>query len=65
MLLLRIVVLLVAIAIGAFVVAYLASGERRYLGHAWRISKFALYLVFFILALMFLERALAPVAALV
>lgn len=62
MLLLRLVLVLVAVAIGASILAFLFSQDRRYLGIAWRIAKYALLFVFILLALMFLERALAPVA---
>jgi hypothetical protein len=64
-LLLRVVAMLGAIAIGASLLAFLFSQDRRYLAVAWRITKYALVFVFILLALMFLERALAPVAALV
>jgi hypothetical protein len=60
--LLRVVLVLVAIFAGASIVAYLASGDRRYLALAWRIGKWALIFVFWLLALFFLERVLAPVA---
>jgi hypothetical protein len=59
MFLLRIVGVLTAIAIGAGIVAYLFSGERRYLSLAGRITKYALLVVLVVLALMFLERVAA------
>ena len=61
MFLLRIVGALTAIAIGAGIVAYLFSGDRRYLFLAGRITKYALIVVFVVLALMFLERMAAIV----
>jgi hypothetical protein len=61
MFLLRIVGALTAIAIGAGIVAYLFSGDRRYLLLAGRITKYALIFVFVVLALMFLERVAAIV----
>lgn len=61
MFLLRIVGVLTAIAIGAGIVAYLFSGERRYLLLAGRIAKYALLVVLVVLALMFLERVVAIV----
>jgi hypothetical protein len=64
MLILRIVGVLVAVAIGASILAYLFSGDRRYLGLAWRIARYALLFLFVVLSLMFLERALGPVAGL-
>ncbi len=56
MLLLRIVGTLTAIAIGAGIVAYLLSGEKRYLRLSARIAKYALIFTLIVLALMFLER---------
>ena len=56
MLLLRIVAVLTGIAIGSGIVAYLFSGDKRYLQLAWRITRYALIVVFVVLALMFLER---------
>jgi hypothetical protein len=48
----------VAIAIGAGIFAYLLTGERRYLGLAARITKYALIFALIVLALMFLERVI-------
>lgn len=59
MFLLRIVGALVVIAIGAGIVSYLFTGEKRYLGLAARIAKYALIFVLAVLALMFLERVIA------
>lgn len=59
MLLLRIVGALVAITIGAGIVAYLFTGERRYLALSGRVAKYALFFVLVVLALMFLERVIA------
>jgi hypothetical protein len=56
MLLLRIVGTLTAIAIGAGIVAYLLSGEKRYLRLSARIAKYALIFALIVLSLMFLER---------
>lgn len=58
MLLLRVVGVLTAIAIGAGIVAYLFTGEKRYLALAGRIAKYALIFVLVVLALMFLERVI-------
>lgn len=58
MLLLRIVGVLTAIAIGAGILAYLFSGEKRYLRLAGRIAKYALIFSLVVMALMFLERVL-------
>lgn len=56
MLLLRIVGALTAIAIGAGILAYLFSGDKRYLRLSGRIAKYALIFVLVVLSLMFLER---------
>lgn len=56
MLFARVLGLLVAGALGACVLLYLVSGERRYLGYAWRIFKYALFLLVFVLLLIFGER---------
>jgi hypothetical protein len=61
MLFLRIVGVLTAIAIGAGIVAYLFSGEKRYLRLAARIAKYALIFALVVLALMFLERVIVLV----
>jgi hypothetical protein len=61
MLLLRVVAVLTAIAIGAGIVAYLFSGEKRYLGLSARIAKYALIFALVVLALMFLERVIVLV----
>jgi hypothetical protein len=55
-LLLRVVGVLTAIAIGAGIVAYLFSGDKRYLALAGRVAKYALIFALVVLALMFLER---------
>ena len=56
MLLLRIAGFLTAITIGAGIVAYLFSGDRRYLRLSGQVAKWALVFVLVILSLMFLER---------
>lgn len=58
MLLLRIVGVLTVIVIGAGIVAYLFTGERRFLHLAARATKYALIFVLVVLALMFLERVI-------
>lgn len=62
MLLLRVVLVLVAVVVGASILAFLLSGDRRYLGLAWKVGRWTLFFTFFLLALFFLERVLAPVA---
>jgi hypothetical protein len=56
MLLVRIVAILTAITIGAGIVAYLFSGDKRYLRLSGRVAKWALIFVLIVLSLMFLER---------
>lgn len=56
MLLLRIVGVLVAITIGAGIVAFLLTRERRYLRLSWQVAKYAGLFALLVLALMFLER---------
>lgn len=58
MLLLRVVGVIVAVAIGAGLLSYLFTRDPRYLRLAGRLAKYALILVFIVLALMFFERAL-------
>lgn len=56
MLLLRIVGLLAAIAIGSGILAFLFTRDRRYLNLAGRIAKYALVFVLVVLALLTFER---------
>lgn len=58
MLLLRIVGVLALIVIGAGIVAFLFTGDRRYLALAGRVAKWALVFVAVVFALMFLERVI-------
>jgi hypothetical protein len=58
-LVLRIVGLLLAIALGVCVLLWLASGERKWLKLGWTLFKAALFVVVLILLLMFGERLLA------
>ena len=58
MLLLRIVGLLTAIAIGSGILAYLFTQDRRYLRLAGRVAKYALIFVLVVLTLLILERAI-------
>lgn len=59
MLILRIIGVLVAIAIGAGIASYLLTGDKRYLRLAGRLTKYALIATLAILSLMFLERVIA------
>ena len=56
MVVLRFLVLFVAVMIGAGILAYLFSGERRYLSLSWRITRYALLFAAVLMALMALER---------
>jgi hypothetical protein len=56
MLILRIVGLLAVIAIGAGIVAYLFTRDRRYLQLSWRITKYALIFSLALFALLVFER---------
>jgi hypothetical protein len=55
----RIVGLLLAIALGVCVLLWLATGERKWLRFGWGLFKAALFVVVLILLLMFGERLLA------
>ncbi len=59
MLFIRIAGALTALTIGAGIVAYLFSGDRRYLQLSGRIAKWALIFILLVLSLMFLERVIA------
>lgn len=56
MFLLRILAVLVGISIGAGILAFLFSGDRRYLRLSWRITKYAILFALAVLSLFFLER---------
>ena len=58
MLLLRIVGVLVAITVGAGILAFLFTRDRRYLRLSWQVAKFAGLFALLVLALMFLERVI-------
>ncbi len=58
MLLLRIVGVLVAITIGAGIVAFLLTRDRRFLRLSWLVTKYAALFALAVLALMFLERVM-------
>ena len=61
MLLVRILGLMVAVALGVCVLMYVVSGERKYLRYAWQVFKYALFLLVLILLLLFGERLLLAV----
>jgi len=58
MLLLRFIGLLAAIGLGASVLMYMLSGERKYLRFAWQLFKYSLFVVVLILLLFLGERLL-------
>lgn len=58
MLLLRIVGILAAIAIGVGIVSFLFTRDRKYLRFAWRITRYALIFVLVLFALLAFERLL-------
>ncbi len=61
MLVLRIVALLAAIAVGASVLAWAFTGNRKYLRFAWRVFQFAMVAALGFLALLFFERLVVMV----
>ncbi|MBI3522908.1 MAG: hypothetical protein HY066_00055 [Betaproteobacteria bacterium] len=58
MLLLRIVAMLTAIAIGGGILAFLVTRERRYLILVGHIAKYALIFALVVLSLLLLERVI-------
>jgi hypothetical protein len=60
-LLLRVLGLLVAVALGACVLMYMLTGERRYLRYAWQTFKYGVFLFVLVLLLFFGERLLVAV----
>jgi hypothetical protein len=61
MFLLRIVGLLAVVVIGAGIVAYLFTRDRRYLSLSWRVAKYALIFVLALFALLALERLIVMI----
>jgi hypothetical protein len=61
MLLLRMVGILAAIAIGAGILAFLFTGQRRYLSLAGRIAKYALIFALLLFALLAFERLIVMI----
>jgi len=60
-LLLRVLGLLVAVALGGCVLMYVMTSERKYLRYAWLTFKYALFLFVLILLLFFAERLLVAI----
>ena len=59
MLVLRLAGVVVAIALGASVLLWAVTGERKWLNYAWGVFRGALFLVVLVLLLMLGERLLA------
>ncbi|MBI4754262.1 MAG: hypothetical protein HY778_02315 [Betaproteobacteria bacterium] len=57
---LRVLVILAAVAIGLNVLAFLVTGERRRLHSAWRITRWSIVLAAIFFGLMVVERILSP-----
>jgi hypothetical protein len=58
-LLVRIIGLATAVALGVSVALWLFTGERKWLRLAWRIFKYAVFVILLVLLLIFAERLLA------
>lgn len=58
MLILRILAVLTVIAIGGSILIHLFTGDRRYLGLAWRLFKYALVVALILFGLLIAERLL-------
>jgi hypothetical protein len=56
MLLLRLIAILAVLAIGASVLTWVITRDRRYLGLAWRVAKGLLIVALAIMALLAAER---------
>lgn len=60
--LLRLLAVLMVIAIGASLVLYVFTGQRQYLGFAWRLFRYGIVFALLVFALMFVERlAVIPI----
>ena len=56
MLIIRIIGLAVAVALGVLVVLFMMSGDRKYLRTAWRVFKVALVFVLAVLLVLAFQR---------
>lgn len=56
MLILRLLAVLVVIFVAGGVVAYLFTGDRKYVRFSWRVFRYALIVALLVFALMILER---------
>ena len=61
MLLIRIVAIATAVAIGVTVLLWALGGERKWLRLAWRLFRYAVFLVLLVLMLFLAERLLVAV----
>ena len=61
MLLIRIVAIATAVAIGVTVILWAVSGERKWLRLAWRLFRYAVFLALLVLMLFLAERLLVAV----
>ena len=57
----RILAIAVVIALGTTLLAWLFTGDRRWLRIAWAIFRYAVFLALLFLAVLFLERVVAIV----
>jgi hypothetical protein len=60
-LLVRVIGLATAVALGVLVLLWAVSGERKWLAWSWRLFRYALFLVLLILLLLMAERLLVLV----
>lgn len=58
MLIVRLIGVLLIIAVGACFLAFVLTGDRRYLAFAWRIIRYAVIAVLGFFALLALERVI-------
>ncbi|MBW7901663.1 MAG: hypothetical protein H3C26_09310 [Rhodocyclaceae bacterium] len=56
MLILRLLAVVVVIAVIGGIVAYLFSGDRKFVQFSWRVFRYALFVALLIFALLVLER---------
>ncbi|MBI2308748.1 MAG: hypothetical protein HYU78_15780 [Rhodocyclales bacterium] len=56
MLILRLLAVLVVIAVAGGVIAYLLTGDKKYVRFSWRVFRYALIVALLVFALMVLER---------
>lgn len=54
--LLRLLAVVLVIAVGAGVLAYVFTGRRTYLAFSWRLFRYGVVVALLVFALMFLER---------